>query len=74
MIPQILVEKYYDDICFLVDINFTYEQIILPIITFLMPFPYEVTIDEVTTTITSLLLEEVCVRMSSHSTGMSKKG
>ena len=54
-----LVEKYYDDVCFLVDTDYTYVQAIISRVAWLRPLPYEVIIDEITTTITALLAEEV---------------
>lgn len=58
-IPVSLVEKDYDDVFFLVDINYTYMQVVLPKVRWLKPFPYEINIDEASTTITPLLQEEI---------------
>ena len=46
-----LVEKHVNDICFLVDIDFTY----IPRIKWLRPLGYEINVDEASTTITALL-------------------
>ena len=54
-----LVEQNGDDICFLVATDFTWAQEILPRVSWLRSLPYEVNIDEVTTTIITLLEIEV---------------
>ena len=58
-IPISLVEKYYNDILFLVDINYTYIQIVVLRVRWLKPLGYEINIDEASTTIITLLVEEV---------------
>ena len=58
-IPIPLVEKHVKDICFLVDIEFTYIQAALPRVRWLKPLGYEVNVDEASTTITTLLFEEI---------------
>ena len=57
-IPISLVEKHVQDICFLVDIDFTYIQAAIPRIRWLRPLPYEIDVDEALATITTLLAEE----------------
>ena len=57
-IPVSLVEKHVQDLSFLVDIDFTYIQAIVPRIRWLRPLLYEIDVDEASTTITTLLAEE----------------
>ncbi len=45
-IAKSLVDKYYDDICFLVDIDYTYIQEVIPRIAWLRPLDYDINIDE----------------------------
>ena len=59
MIPKSLVEKYYDDVCFLVDTKNTYVQEVTPRVPWLRPLPYEINIDEVIVVITTLLAKKV---------------
>ena len=54
-----LVEKHVKDICFLVDIDFTYIQAALPRVRWLRPLGYEVNVDEASTTITAFLSKEI---------------
>ena len=56
-IPISLVEKHINDICFLVDIDHTYIQAVVPRARWLSPLGYELNIDEASTTITTLLAE-----------------
>ena len=58
-IPVSLTEKYEKDICFLVDIDFTYVQAVLPRIRWLRPLGYELDIDQTTAAITALLAEKM---------------
>ena len=58
-IPIYLVEKYYNDICFLVDIDYTYIQDIVPRVRWLRPLGYEINVDEALATIIALLGEEI---------------
>lgn len=58
-IPVSLVEKHVNDICFLVDIDFTYIQEAIPRVRWLRPLHYELNVDEASATITALLAEEV---------------
>ena len=53
-----LVEKHVHDICFLVDIDFTYIQAALPRVRWLRPLGYEINVDEALAAITTLLSEE----------------
>ena len=53
-----LVEKHWNDVCFIVDTNFTHVQEALPRVRWLRPFPYEVNIDETSTTTIALLAED----------------
>lgn len=55
----LLVEQYYNDICFLVDIHYTYIQDITPRVRWLRPLGYEIIVDEALATIIALLVEEV---------------
>ena len=53
-----LMEQNCNDVCFLVDTNFTHVQVALPRVRWIKPLPYEVNIDETSTTITTLLVED----------------
>ena len=53
-----LVEKHYNDIHFLVDIDYTYIQFVVPTVRWLRPLGYEINVDEASTAITTLLTEE----------------
>ena len=57
-IPVSLVEKHVNDICFLVDIDYTYIQAVLPRVRWLRPLGYELDVDHVSEAITTLLVEE----------------
>lgn len=59
LIPASLVEKYANDVCFLVDIDYTYIQAAISRVRWLRPIGYEVNIDEASATITTLLAEEI---------------
>ena len=54
-----LVEKHYNDICFLVDIDYTYIQAIVPKVRWLRSLGYEINIDEALASITALLADEI---------------
>ena len=54
-----LVEKHYDDNCFLVDIDYTFVQAATPRVRWLRPLGYEINVDKASTTITTLLEENV---------------
>ena len=58
-IPVSLVEKHINDICFLVDIDFTYIQEAIPRVRWLRPLGYELDVDEASAAITVLLAKEV---------------
>lgn len=58
-IPVSLVEKHVNDICFLVDIDFTYIQATIPRVRWLRPLGYELDIDEALVAITTLLAKEI---------------
>ena len=58
-IPISLVEQYYNDICFLVDIDYTQIQIVVPRVRWLRPLGYEINVDEASVAITALLAEKV---------------
>ena len=53
-----LVEKHVQDICFLVDIDCTYIQVVVPRIRWLRPLPYEIDVDEASVAIITLLAED----------------
>ena len=59
MIPISLVEQYYNDICFLVDIDYTYIQVDVPRVRWLRPLGYEINVDEASASITALLAKEI---------------
>ena len=54
-----LVEKHENDVCFLVDIDYTYIQAAILRVRWLRPLGYEINIDEAFTTITTLLAEDI---------------
>ena len=58
-IPISLVEKHANDICFLVDIDYTYVQATIPRVRWLRPLGYKINIDETSAAITALLAEEI---------------
>ena len=58
-IPIYLVQKNVNNICFLVDIDFTYIQATFPRVRWLRPLGYEVNIDEASAAITALLSKEI---------------
>ena len=57
-IPISLAEKHVQDICFLVDIDFTYIQVEVPRVRWLRPLSYEMHVDEASIGITTLLAED----------------
>ena len=58
-IPKSLVETHAKDICFLVDTNYTYAQVVVPRVRWLKDLPYEVKIDETSAAIIALFSKEV---------------
>ena len=58
-IPVSMTEKYEKDIFFLVDIDYTYVQAVIPRIRWLRPLGYELDADQASAAITALLAEEV---------------
>lgn len=44
-IPKSIVDRYFDEICFMVYTYFVYAWVVLPIIAWLRPMPYEVNVD-----------------------------
>ena len=54
-----MVEQHVNDVCFLVDIDYTYIEAAIPRIRWLRPPCYEINIDEASATITTLLAEEI---------------
>lgn len=58
-IPSSLVEKHVNEVCFLVDIDYTYIQVSIPRVRWLRPLGYEVNIDEASAAITALLAKEI---------------
>lgn len=58
-IPVSLVEKHYDDIFFLVDVDYSFVQAATPRVRWLRPLGYEINVDEASAAITALLAEEV---------------
>ena len=53
-----LVDQHQNDICFLVDIDFTYIQEVIPRVRWLRPLGYELDIDQALAAITPFLAEE----------------
>lgn len=58
-IPVSLVEKHYDDVCFLMGVDYTFVQFATPRVIWLRPLGYEIKVDEASIAITALLVEEV---------------
>ena len=58
-IPASLIEKHYNDVCFLVDVDYTYVHIAIPRVIWLRPLPYEINVDEASIAIFVLLAEEI---------------
>ena len=54
-----LVDKHVHAIFFLVDIDYTYIQVIVPRVRWLRPLVYELDVDQASTTITTFLAEEI---------------
>ena len=54
-----LVEQHIHDIFFLVDIDYTYIQAIVPRVRWLRPLGYELDVDQASAAITDLLGEEI---------------
>ena len=57
-IPISLVDQHENDICFLVDIDFTYIQAVIPRVRWLRPLGYELDKDQALVAITTLFAEE----------------
>ena len=53
------MEKYYDDVCFLVDTNHTCVQVEIHRVRGIRPLCYEINVDEAFVAITALIVEEV---------------
>ena len=53
-IPKSIVDRYIDEMHFIVDTYFVYVQEVLPRIAWLRPMLYEVNVDEVTPAMTAL--------------------
>ena len=53
------MEKHYDDVCFLVDVDYTYVQEEMPRVRWLRPLGYEINVHEASITITTLFVEEI---------------
>ena len=58
-IPKKLVEDYKDDVCFMVDSDKVYIQVVRPIVVWEKPLPYEVNIDETKDIIEALVNEPI---------------
>ena len=54
-IPIPLVEKHYNDIFFLVEIDYTYIQAVVPRVRCLRPLGYEINVDEALAAIIAIL-------------------
>ena len=57
-IPVSLVDQHDNEFCFLVDIDFTYIQAVIPRVRWLRPLGYELDIDQTLVAITTFLVEE----------------
>ena len=58
-IPPKLVEDYKDDVCFMIDCDKVYIQVVRPRVAWVKPLPYEVNIDEARDIIEALVNEPV---------------
>ena len=58
-IPVSLVEQHINEICFSVDIDFTYIQAAIPRVRWLRPLGYEINIDEASVAITTFIVEDI---------------
>ena len=45
-IPVSPIDKHFNDVCFLVDVDFTYVQASIPMLIWVIPLPYEINVDE----------------------------
>ena len=54
-----LVEQHVNDICFLVDIDYTYIQVVVPRVRWIRPLGYELDIDEASTKIIAFPIEDI---------------
>ena len=54
-----LVEKHYNDVCFLVDADYTFVHAATPIVRWLRQLGYEINVDEASIAIIALLSKEV---------------
>lgn len=61
-IPVSLVEKHFNYFFFLVDIDYTYFQDVIPRVRWLRPLDYEINVDEASIEITTLLVEDVSAK------------
>ena len=57
-IPVSLVEQHVKDILFLMDIDYTYIQAVIPRVRWLRPLGYELDVDQSSTAITTFLVEK----------------
>ena len=53
------MEKIYNDVCFLVDVDYTIVQVATPWVRWLRPLRYEINVDEASTEITTLVVKEI---------------
>ena len=58
-IPPRLIEEYKEDVCFMVDYDKVYIQVVRPRVAWVKPLPYEVNIDETRDIIEALVNEPV---------------
>lgn len=58
-IPKKLVEDYKDDVCFMVDSDKVYIQVVIPRVVWVKSLPYEVNIDEEKEIIEALINEHI---------------
>ena len=67
-IPKSVIEKYYDEVYFIVDTYFIYAQAVLLRVGWSRPMPYKVNVDEVNTIVTILLVEDMDVSVKKFGT------
>ena len=58
-IPKKLVEGYKNDVCFMVDSDRVYIQVVRPRVIWVKPLPYEINIDETKDIIEALVNEPI---------------
>ena len=66
-----LVEKHVNDICFFVDIDYTYIQVVLPRVRWLRPLGYELDVDQALAVLSLSSISSVVITAEAWSTSSS---